>query len=341
LNEHTGGCSPAVLAAIRSLTREELACYPDYDEVTRACERWFEVPRGWVQLTNGLDEGLKLVVELAARPPSLGQRPPSFGEPSRETPAIIVEPAFEMYAASADAIGLAHQHIPPDPNFRFQLDAILAAISPATRLIFLTDPNNPTGLPIPAGAVERIASAAPDALVLLDEAYAEYSGHTLIGDALERHRNLIVGRTFAKAFGMAGLRAGALVAHPDTLAPIRRHIAPFNVNVVAARALRAALEDRAYVAASVSAAAESRELVYAWCRQRGVMHWPSQGNFVLMRIGDPTGPVVQRLAERGILVRDRTMAPGCAGCIRITAGVVEHTRACLSALEEALASRAN
>jgi histidinol-phosphate aminotransferase len=327
LNEHTGGCSPAVLAAIRSLTREELACYPDYDEVTRACERWFEVPRGWVQLTNGLDEGLKLVVELAAR---RGGRA-----------SLIVEPAFEMYAASADAIGLAHQHIPPDPGFRFPIDAILAAISPAMRLIFLTDPNNPTGLPIPAGAVERIASAAPDALVLLDEAYAEYSGHTLIGDALERHRNLIVGRTFAKAFGMAGLRAGALVAHPDTLAPIRRHIAPFNVNVVAARALRAALEDRAYVAASVSAAAESRELVYAWCRQRGVMHWPSQGNFVLMRIGDPTGPVVQRLAERGILVRDRTMAPGCAGCIRITAGVVEHTRACLSALEEALASRAN
>jgi histidinol-phosphate aminotransferase len=328
LNEHTGGCSPAVLAAIRSLTREELACYPDYDDVTHACERWFGVPRGWVQLTNGLDEGLKLVVELAARR-------------GRLDPALIVEPAFDMYAASADAIGLRHRHIAPEPNFTFPIDALLAAISPATSLIFLTDPNNPTGLPIPAGAIDRIATAVGDGLVFVDEAYSEYSGRTCIGDALNRHRHIIVGRTFAKAFGLAGLRAGALVAHPDTLAPIRRHIAPFNVNVIAARALLAALDDRGYVAASVAAAAESRELVYAWCRRRGVMHWPSEGNFVLMRIGDPTGPVVRALADRGILVRDRTTAPGCAGCIRVTAGIVDHTRACLSAMEDVLASRTN
>ena len=343
LNEHTGGCSPAVLAAIRSLTREDLACYPDYDEVTRACEGWFGVPRGWVQLTNGLDEGLKLVAELAARRSGV-----SHGSDTGQTrvrhvpdPALIVEPAFEMYAASADAIGLPHRHIPPEPNFRFPLEALLAAISPATPLIFLTDPNNPTGLAIPPGAVERIAIAAPATLVFLDEAYAEYSGRTFIGPALERRRNLIVGRTFAKAFGMAGLRAGALVADPDTLAPIRRHIPPFNVNVVAARALQAALDDRAYVAASVAAAAESRELVYSWCRQRGIPHWPSEGNFVLMRVGDPTAPVVRGMAGRGILVRDRTTAPGCAGCIRITAGIVDHTRACLAALEDVLASRPN
>jgi histidinol-phosphate aminotransferase len=328
LNEHTGGCSPAVLAVIRSITREDLACYPDYDDATRACERWFGVPRGWVQLTNGLDEGLKLVVELAARR-------------GRLDPALIVEPAFEMYAASADAIGLRHRHIAPAPNFKYPVDALLAAITPATSMIFLTDPNNPTGLPIPSGAIERLAAAAPDALVFVDEAYSEYSGRTFIGHKLERHRHVIVGRTFAKAFGMAGLRAGALVAHPDTLAPIRRHIPPFNVNVVAARALPAALDDRDYVAASVAAAAESRELVYAWCRQRGMMHWPSEGNFVLVRIGNPTGPVVRALADRGILVRDRTTAPGCGGCVRLTAGVVEHTRACLTALEDVLASRQN
>ena len=83
----------------------------------------------------------------------------------------------------------------------------------------------------------------------------------------------------------------------------------------------------------------TRELVYAWCRQRGITHWPSEGNFVLMRIGDPTAPVVSAMAGRGILIRDRTTAPGCAGCIRITAGIVEHTRAALSALEDILASR--
>ena len=324
-NENTAGCSPAVLEALRSIGREDVSLYPDYAAITIATEQYFGVGRGWVQLTNGLDEGLHVVAQFAGR--------------ARETRALVIEPAFEMYAACADGVGLRAVHIPPEPDFRFPLDAILAAIGPDTRLVYLTDPNNPTGLAIPPGAVERVATAAPHALVLVDEAYAEFSGRTFIGPALDRHRALIVGRTFAKAHGLAALRVGALIAHPDTLDPLRRILPPYNVNIAAVFALRAALQDRAYLEWYVTQSVESKRLIYAFCDRRGFKYWKSDANFVLVRVGAEAAALTDDLARRGVLIRDRSRSPGCEGCIRLTAGVVDHTSICLSALEEALASR--
>ena len=303
-NENTGGCSPAVLEALRAIARDDVSFYPDYSEITAATERYFGVAPGRVQLTNGLDEGLHVVAQLAANrarasieadngrlsdPAHAGTDPgpgPAHAErgqapstpradngrlsdpahagidpgpgpadaergqaPStpRAEPVLIVEPAFEMYAASAEAVGLGAVHIPSGDDFRFPLEAILAAIGPHTRLIYLTDPNNPTGLAIPGGAVEQIAAAAPQAIVLVDEAYAEFSGRTFIGPALDRYRNLIVGRTFAKAHGLAALRVGALIAHPETLAPLRRILPPYSLNIAAVRALSAALRTPDYL----------------------------------------------------------------------------------------------
>jgi histidinol-phosphate aminotransferase len=328
LNENTAGCSPAVLEAIRSITRVDISFYPDYGPTTEAAERWFDVPAGWVQLTNGLDEGLHLVAQLGALRARSG--------PGH---ALFAEPAFEMYAACAEASGLDIVRIAPEPDFRFPLEAILGRISPDTKVIYLTDPNNPTGLAIPPGAIERVASAAPDSVVLVDEAYADFSGRTAIGPLLDRHRNLLVGRTFAKAHGLAALRAGALVAHPDALAPLRRIQPPFSLNICAIRALEAALADRPYLEWYVAQSDESRRIVYDLCDRHGLTYWPSEANFVLVRLGEAAPAIVAALAERGILVRDRTRAPGCAGCVRITTGVVDDTRRCIDALEDMIATR--
>ena len=246
-----------------------------------------------------------------------------------------------MYAACAQGVGLADIHIAPEEDFRFPLATILASITSETRVVYLTDPNNPTGLAIPPGAVEQIAAAAPHALVLVDEAYAEFSGRTFIGDTLDRHRNLIVGRTFAKAHGLAALRVGALVAHPDTLAPLRRLLPPYSLNIAAIRALGAAIDDPAYLDWYVGQTVESRRLLYEFCEQRGFKYWRSDANFVLMRIGPDASAIVAELASRGVLIRDRSASPGCAGCIRITAGVVDHTQTCITELEDILASRSN
>ncbi len=333
LNENTAGCSPAVLAAVRSIAREDAAFYPDYGPVTEAASRSFSVPAEWVQLTNGLDEGLHLVAQAAA----LQSRA------TRDVSGHVLfpEPAFEMYAACAEASGLDIVRVPPEPGFGFPLGAILGSIDAGTRLIYLTDPNNPTGLGIPAGAIAEIAVSAPDAIVLVDEAYAEFSGRTSIGPLLETHRNLVVGRTFAKAHGLAALRAGALVAHPDTLGPLRRIQPPFSLNICAVRALEAALGDRPYLDWYVAESVKSRRMVYDLCDRFGLTCWPSEANFVLVRIGDDAPAIVGALADRGILIRDRTRAPGCAGCVRITAGVTDDTRRCIAALEDVLATRAH
>jgi len=325
-NENTGGCSPAVLAALRSIAHTDTAFYPDYAPVTSAAERYFGVPAGWVQLTNGLDEGLHVAAQAAAR----GRA---------NAAAVIVEPAFEMYAACADAAGLREIHITPDADFAFPLQQILDAATPDVRLINLTDPNNPTGLAIPPGSIEALAAARPDTLLLVDEAYAEFSGRTMIGPLLERYPNVIVGRTFAKAHGLAALRVGALISHPDALTPLRRLLPPYSLNICAVRALEAAFGDRAYLDAYVAQAGASKQLLYDFCDARAIRYWPSQANFVLLRLGPDAGAITAALAARGIYIRDKSSAPGCDGCVRITAGVIDHTRECLAALEDILASR--
>ena len=219
-------------AALRAIERTDTAFYPDYGPVTALVEHSLGVPAGWVQLTNGLDEGLHVAAQAAARD-------------TRDAATVIVEPAFEMYAACADAAGLRQIHIPPPADLSFPLDDVLRALDASVRLVSVTDPGNPTGLPVPAGSIARLAAAAPQAIVFVDEAYADFrpNGHPL----LDGYRNVVVGRTFAKAYGLAALRAGALVAHPDTLALFRRLLPPYSLNIAAVRALEAALRDRAYL----------------------------------------------------------------------------------------------
>jgi histidinol-phosphate aminotransferase len=253
---------------------------------------------------------------------------------------VFPEPAFEMYAACAHAAGLPVARIAPGPDLAFPLTELLSTIREGAGLIYLTDPNNPTGLPIPPDAIETVAVAAPGAIVLVDEAYADFSGRTAIGPLLDRRRNVVVGRTFAKAHGLAALRAGALVAHPDTLERLRALQPPFSLNVCAVRALEAALDDRAYLDWYVSQAKASRQTIYDFCGRHGLRAWPSEGNFVLVRVGGDVPGLVKAMAARGIAIRDRSAAPGCAGCVRITAGVLAHTRRCLEALEEIRATGA-
>lgn len=328
LNENTAGCSPAVIEALRALTPEDVATYPDYDALTAKLARWLGVPPASVLLTNGLDEGLYAVAQYG-------------GADAPRAQFLQVDPAFEMFEEFTRIVGADLVRVPPAPDFAFPVEQVVAAIGPATRVVYLVDPNNPTGMPLPEGAVDAIAAAAPHAIVLVDEAYADFSGRTSIGASLDRHANVVVGRTFAKGHGLAGLRIGALVAQPATAARLRTVLPPFNVNIAAVAALSAALDDDAYLRWTVAQAAESRGIVEAFCRRHGLTCWPSAANFVLVRVGPSAGAIAAALASRGILIRDKSAAPGCGGCLRLTAGVVAHTEATLTALEETLATRPN
>jgi histidinol-phosphate aminotransferase len=324
LNENTGGCSPAVLEAIRALSAEDIAFYPSYEEVERETAAHLGVEPSWMALVNGLDEGLHVVSALALRPDPEGPRR-----------SVIPMPAFEMYAACTKAAGGIAVTIQPRAGFAFPGDEIRAALDGRTRLLYLTNPDNPTGRTVAPGEIAAIAAGAPHVTVLVDEAYIDFGGETAV-PLLDAHRNLIVGRTFAKSYGLAALRAGCLIAHPATLAPVRELLGPYTLNVAAAAGLRAALADAAWRDGYVRQSHESRQAIYDFCERRALEYYRSAGNFVLVRIGDRASDVVSALAARGIFIRDRSTQPGCAGCVRITAGLVEHTTQCLDAVGDLL-----
>lgn len=332
-NENTAGCSPLVLETLRRLTPADIATYPEYGNTLEVVGEWLGVSSSKVMLTNGLDEGLLLVAQLAGW---------HMNGDDRAVPEFVIpEPAFEEFAGFSRIVRARIVRIDPGPNFAFPLEGVLSAINQTTRVVYLIDPNNPTGLPLPVGTAEAIAEAAPQVIVFVDEAYADFSGHTLVGPVLDRFPNIVVGRTFAKGHGLAGLRIGALVATENTIGRLRRLQPMFSVNAVALRALEAALQDEAFLAASVASAAASREMVFTFCRRHGVEFWPGVGNFVLMRLGADVGEVTKALESQGILARDKSAAPGCAGCLRVTTGVIAHTERFLKVLEEILATRAN
>jgi histidinol-phosphate aminotransferase len=249
--------------------------------------------------------------------------------------AIIPQPAFEMYQVFVRASGGRVVPIAPKPGFEFPTREVCDAITARTRIIFLTNPNNPTGQLIPREAIREIARCAPpEVTIIVDEAYFDFCGETFLPE-LDAHPNVLVGRTFAKAHGLAGLRAGCLIGDPDRLENIRSTVPPYSLSVFAVAGWRAALRDREYLAWYRTQVEESRELLYAACGRLNLSYWKSAGNFVLINVGaagDAT-EFVDALASRGILVRDRSKDPGCSGCIRITAGLVRHTEIVIEALE--------
>ena len=326
LNENTGGCSPHVLEAIRRVRPSDISTYPSYRDTVIATARHFNVDPDWVLLTNGLDEGILMA---------------AIGHISRkrvhDAETIIPLPAFDPYPNSTAAAGATAVRVRPDPDLSFPTQGVIDAITPRTKMIFLNTPNNPTGQLIGIEDLGRISSAAPGAVVLVDEAYIEFGGTSFLPQ-LGRFSNVLVGRTFSKAYGLAGLRVGVVIGHPDVLGPVRAVTLPFNINGVALAALAAALQDGDFLPRYATEVAESRERLYAACRRLGFAYWPSAANYVLVRVGNAS-PFVEALAARRIHVRDRSKDPITPGCIRITAGILEHTDTAIEALESVIAGR--
>jgi len=345
LNENTGGCSPAVLAALRALSPMDIAVYPDYGRVTDVCAAYLGVDPSRLLLTNGLDEGILAAAIAYLQRGVAGRigrdtgsdtgRSIGSGIGSGAPEGLIAEPCFGMYADCIEAVGGRIVRVAPPADLAFPLDAVLAAITPRTRVIYLTSPGNPTGLLIPAAAVHALARALPDGLVFVDEAYADFTDAHFLGD-LPAAPNVVVGRTFAKAYGLAAMRIGAVVGDEAVIARLRRSLPPYSINVAAAVALEAALGDQAHLDAYRAEVRASKARVYAACDRLGLAYWPSEANFVLIRVGDRATAIVEALRARRIYVRDRSTEPGCAGCIRITAGVLAHTELALAALEDIL-----
>jgi len=304
LNENTAGCSPRVLAKLRSLTTADVSLYPERATVEAVVATHLGVRPEELLLTNGVDEAILLLFS-------------AFLGPGDE--ALYPVPTFPMYPICSAAAGARTVEMATDRDFRFPAAALRAAITPQTRMIAVANPNNPTGALAPRKELLAILESAPHSAVLVDEAYYEFSGETMLGE-LPRFPNLFVARTFSKAYGMAALRVGCLLGAAGHMDAVRRLAPPFNVNGLALACLPEALADGEFVSSCVIAVKRERARLDAAFSKYGIRTWPSHGNFVLADLGKWHAEFTAELAKEGIHVRDRGADPACAGCVRITIG---------------------
>jgi histidinol-phosphate aminotransferase len=320
-NENTFAPSPRVLERVHAITAEGLTKYPEREPVERVVAQHLGLQPQQVLLTNGVDEAIHLICV-------------AFLEDGDE--ALICTPGFFMYDVSIELMtrgGL--RKVQADETLAFPFERFMAAVNERTKLIIVASPNNPTGAVVPRQQLLQIAAAAPQALLMVDEAYFHFHGETTMPD-VGSVPNLLVARTFSKAYGLANLRVGVVAASEEIIGYLKKVSSPYNVNGVALDCLPAAVADEEYVRWYVEQVQQGRERMMAGLDALGVGYFPSAANFVLMKIGPKHKELVQAMRARGVLLRDRSTDPGCDGFVRITIGLAEQVEAGLAALKGSL-----
>jgi histidinol-phosphate aminotransferase len=313
-NENAFGCSPRVLQAITEVL-PQLHRYPDPlgGDLKAALADHHGIDPAALLLGNGSHE---LLMQLAQ----------VFAGPGADV--LASQYGFAVYAIAAQAAGarfVAAAALPDDAAMPrgHDLDAMRAAITPATRLVYLCNPNNPTGTSVGREALQRfIADLPAQVLVVVDEAYQEYVDDPHFGSVLPlvaTQPQLVVARTFSKAHGLAGLRVGYLVAHPQLVAVLERVRESFNVSLPALAAAEAALDDPAHVEQVRTETGRERAWLAGELQARGAGVFPSQTNFLLVRFGIDAEATEARLLNAGVVVRPMA-GYGLADCLRITVG---------------------
>jgi histidinol-phosphate aminotransferase len=323
-NENPLGMSPRARDAAQAALAE-LARYPDGGAfaLKAALSRKFGVAPEQLVIGNGSND----ILELAAH---------AFLAPGLS--AVFAQHAFAVYPLATNAMGARGIEVPAK-NFGHDLDAMAAAITPDTRIVFIANPNNPTGTFVCGAALEAFLAEVPrDVLVVLDEAYTEYLAADQRYDSiawLARFPNLLVSRTLSKAYGLAGLRVGYGIAHPDVADLMNRVRQPFNVSSVALAAAEAALADDEFLAQSAELNRRGMVQLTEAFAALGLEWIPSAGNFVTVKVGDAAG-VNQALLRQGVIVRP-VAGYGMPHWLRVSIGLPEENARFIEALEQALA----
>ena len=302
-NENTAGCSPAVRRTLAKLTPKLLSMYPEYERGTRCLARHFRVAPEELLLTNGGDDALRLFFDAFV---------------DAGTSVVICEPTFPMYRYWGEVAGAKIEVQRFGPAMEFPLEGVLKGLTARPRVLFLCNPNTPTGTLLQKRTIETILKAATHTAIVVDEAYAEFSGLTLI-PWINQYPQLFVARTFSKAAGLAGLRLGAVIACAESLAILRRATAPFPVNAAALAAAQAAVGDSKTMKLYVRNILRTRGWFEKELHNLNVKTYPSAGNFLLADFGPGGSEMCRKLQTEGVLLRDRSkdISPGM---VRVSIG---------------------
>jgi histidinol-phosphate aminotransferase len=326
-NENPLGPSPKAIAAIGGAL-SSLNYYPDGSgyELKRILSGRLGVVPGNIVLGNGSNDVLELVARAFLR----------AGDS-----AVYSQHAFMVYPLVVQAIGATGIEVPAR-DYGNDLDAMAAALRQDTRIVFVANPNNPTGTFTPWSEIERFVERLPrQVLVVLDEAYGEYLPDALASPTpawLARFPNLVIARTLSKAYGLAGLRVGFALAHPEVAELMNRVRQPFNVNHLAMVAACAALGDGEFIARSRDVNARGLEQLTAGFERLGLRYIPSRANFVTVHVGPDADRVYREMLAAGVIVRP-IAGYGLPEHLRVTVGLPEHNERFLAALAAALGNR--
>jgi histidinol-phosphate aminotransferase len=326
-NENPLGMPESARLAMQQAVAD-IGRYPDANgfDLKAAISAKYGVPQDWVTLGNGSND----ILELAAH---------AFVQPKQSV--VYAQYGFLVYALATQAVGARAIEVKAK-DFGHDLQAMAAAIADDTRLVFIANPNNPTGTFLPAAELEAFLKAVPQhVVVVIDEAYNEYLPADLQYESTEWVRtfpNLIVSRTMSKAYGLAGLRVGFAIGQPGVTDLLNRIRQPFNVNSLAQAAAVAALTDKAFLQKSAEVNAQGyKQLIQAF-DELGLNYVPSYGNFVLVKVGDDDGAgarVNLALLKQGIIVRP-VGNYGLPHWLRVTVGLPEENAAFIAALKTIL-----
>ncbi len=317
-NENTVGCSPRIAQYLRdNITESLISVYPGYSGVREKLAPHFGVEPSQILLTNGTDEAIQVLIN-------------TYVDDRDEV--LLLRPSYAMYRFYAELAGADIREIDyRSPGFEFPMAELLDAITPRTKAVLIANPNNPTGTGTSLNCIERLIERAAHAVVLIDEAYFEFSGITAIRN-LMRSPNLFVSRTFSKVYGMAAMRIGCLFSQAQNVAFLHKAQSPYSVNSLAALAATEAVQDSAYVNQYVTEVLAARQLLSRGLEKLHIPYTPSSANFILGHFGARAIEVRDALRGCAILVRDRSYE--IPGAVRITVGTRAQTQQLLDELEK-------
>ena len=319
-NENTIACSPKVREVLGRISGGELTRYPERAPMERIVAEHLGVAPEQVVLTNGVDEAIHVLFE-------------TFLDAGDEL--LLPVPTYTMYEVYASATDARAVRVQAADDLQFPFERLLSAITPQTKIIAIANPNSPSGSIATRDQIVELARRAPQAVVLVDEAYFHFYGETVL-DLIGTVPGLVVARTFSKAYGLAGLRLGVLAGPVESMQWIRRVLSPYSVNSLALACLPPALEDATYLNWYVGEVNAARAEFATALDAVGVRRWPSHANFILVEIGAKHAEFVRLMSAGGVLVRDRSNDPGCDGCVRITIGTREQMREAVGVLNRSL-----
>ncbi len=327
-NENPLGPSPKAMQAIQG-EMSELALYPDGNgfALKKALADKHQIDMDCITLGNGSNDVLVLLAEAFLTP---------------EHNAIYSQFSFAVYPIAIQAVGAEHQMIPALPwqsnsPLGCDLDLMLDSINQQTRMIFIANPNNPTGSFLGKRQLYEFIQKVPaETIVVLDEAYLEYAPADERVDGsewLSEFDNLVITRTFSKAYGLAGFRVGYALSNPDIANVLNRIRQPFNVNSLALVAAEAAINDDEFLARSMQVNAKGMQLLEEQCKALKLRYAPSKGNFLLIDFGQDAMPIYQQMLELGVITRP-VANYGLPNCLRVTIGSESEMQRMVKVLEQ-------